>query len=46
MFSIARCEITEFIIASVFVSTLENLWAISESGNIVLNRTDAQSAVL
>jgi hypothetical protein len=32
--------------ASVFVRALENLQAISESGNIPLYRTEVQSAVL
>ena len=46
MFSIAGGAICELIIASVFVHTLENLRAISESGNILWNRTEVHSAVL
>jgi len=40
MFSIAEGAITEEISASVFVHALQNLQAISESGNILLNRTE------
>ena len=46
MFSIAEGANTEVIIASVFVHALENLRAISESGNILLNRREVQSNVL
>jgi hypothetical protein len=42
----AEGAITKVIIASVFDHTLENLQAISESGNILLNRTEVQSIIL
>jgi hypothetical protein len=44
MFSIAGVAITKLMI--VFVCVLEYLWAISDAGNIALNRTEVQSAVL
>jgi len=46
MFSIAEGAVTEVKIASAFVHALENLQAISESGNILLNRKEVQSSVL
>ena len=46
LFSIAGHAITELMIDSVFVRALENMRAISESGNILLYRTEVQSAVL
>jgi hypothetical protein len=46
MFSIAGGAITKLIIASISVCGLENLQAISESGNILLNRTEAHSTLL
>jgi hypothetical protein len=46
MFSTAGGAITKLMIASIFVCGLENLQAISECGNILLNRTEVQSAVL
>jgi hypothetical protein len=46
LFSVARGAIFKLIIASIFVCALDNLWAISEVGNILLNRTEVQSAVL
>jgi hypothetical protein len=41
LFSIAGGAITESTIALAFVHALENLWAISESGNILLYRRSA-----
>ena len=46
MFSIVGGAITKLMIASISVCALENPQAISESGNILLNRTEAQSSVL
>jgi len=46
MFLIARGAIIKLMSASVFVYALDNLWAISEAGNILLNRTQVQSAVV
>ena len=46
MFSIAGGAVTKLMIASISVCGLENLQAISESGNILLNRTYAQSTDL
>jgi hypothetical protein len=46
LFSIAEGAITELMIASVFDRAPENLRATSESGNILLYRTEVQSAVL
>jgi hypothetical protein len=46
MFSIAGGASTKLMIACISVYGLENLRAISESGNILLNRTEAQSTLL
>jgi len=46
MFSIAGGASTKLMIASLSVYGLENLQAILESGNILSNRTEAQSTLL
>jgi hypothetical protein len=46
MFSVVGGASTKLMIASTSVYGLENLQAISESGNILSNRTEAQSTVL
>ena len=46
MFSIAGDAITKLMIAFISVCGLENLQAISQSGNILLNRKEAHFTVL
>jgi hypothetical protein len=46
MFSIAGGAFTKLMIASASICGLENLQAISESANILLNRIEAQSAIM
>ena len=47
VFSIAAgAAVTKLMIGSVFICTLEHFQAISQSGNIILNRTDTHFVVL